>query len=429
MRFLGNVERRLDQVSEDRFYLVLLTLLAAVVACLMTMFALLLHRNFLTIACDTAEFQNAIVNTLDGRWFRDTAYDGPSVLGLHSVLVLALIAPIYAVFPSPTTLFILQVWGIYSAVIPLYLLAVEMTQRRPASFLIALSALASPLFLHMALAPYHPESWIIAALLWSCYFYRRNRPRAFWIALVIAVTSGEQAGPIYIALGASLLLFDDGVPWRKRYGRYALAAGIAWMIFAVGILAPLTHVPEQQNLIAYHYSQWNSTSGGQLVLAWLLHPVATLATLLSPARWVHLFLFVGLPLVLAFFSRRSLVLLLPLPVRAIRGLLRADPVPRAPGYRHEAWRPGPCPRDFRQRTGARLRPGQIPDPECRSRRGVQRRLARGVCRHPARCGRLRPAPLQRLPIEPQQHGHGRPARRESRFQCVGRKWPNAAPTT
>jgi uncharacterized membrane protein len=314
MKFLEKGERWLGRLGEDRFYLVLLSVLAAAVAGAMTVFVLGLHRNFLTIACDTATFQNVIVNTLDGRWFRDTAYNGPNLLGLHSVLALALVAPVYAIFPSPDTLFILQIWGIYSAVIPLYLVAVEMTQRRPMSFLVALSALASPLFLHMAAAPYHPESWIIAAVLWSYYFYRRNRPVGFWIALGVAVTSGEQAGPIYIALGAALLLFDDGLAWRRRYGKYTLTAGLAWMVLAVGLLAPLMHVPGQQNLIAYHYSQWKSGSAGGLALALAQNPAGALGTLLSPARWLHLFLFVGLPLAAAFLSRRSLILLLPFPV-------------------------------------------------------------------------------------------------------------------
>jgi uncharacterized membrane protein len=314
MKFLENGERQLGRLSEDRFYLLLLSVSAAVVAGAMTVFVLGLHRNFLTIACDTAAFQNAIVNTLDGRWFRDTAYDGPNLLGLHGNFVLGLIAPAYAIFPSADTLFILQIWGLYGAVIPLYLVGVEMTQGRLLSFLVALSALACPMFLHMAAAPYHPESWIIAAVLWSYYFYRRGRPVAFWVTLGVALACGEQAGPIYIALGAALLLFDDGLAWRKRYGKYALIAGLAWPAFTVGILAPLAHVSGQQNLIAYHYSQWKSSSAGGLALALAQNPGASLGTLLSPVRWLHLFLFDGLPLVLAFFSRRSMVLLLPFPI-------------------------------------------------------------------------------------------------------------------
>jgi uncharacterized membrane protein len=311
---LEKAEQQLGRLSEERFYLALIVMMTAAAATMMMLFNLDLQRNFLRVSCDTAEFQSAIVNSLDGRWFRDTAYDGPSVLGLHSVLALALVTPIYALFPSPETLFVLQIWGAYSAVIPLYLIALEMTRRPLMSFLIAVSALVCPLFVHMSVAPYHPESWIIAAVLWSYYFYLVNRPVGFWIALALAVTSGELAGPIYISLGLSLLCFDDGLAWRKRYGIYALAAGVIWMVFAVGILSPMTHVPGQQNLIAYHYSQWESHSAKQLALAWIHDPGETIRTLLSPYRWWRLFNFIGLPLVLAFFSRRSLVLLLPFPV-------------------------------------------------------------------------------------------------------------------
>ena len=43
--------------------------MAASVAALMTSFALLLHRNFLTIACDSALMQSGIVNTIHGHWY------------------------------------------------------------------------------------------------------------------------------------------------------------------------------------------------------------------------------------------------------------------------------------------------------------------------------------------------------------------------
>ena len=314
MNFFASCEERLNRLSEERFYLILLSIATVLVAALMTLFALDLHRNFLTIACDTAAFQNTIVNTLDGRWFRDTAYNGPNYLGLHNIPVLLLIAPIYAVYPSADLLFVLQVWGVYSTMIPLYLLGVEILRKPPVAFLIAATALASPIFFHMALAPFHPESWILAAVLWSCLFYRRNQWRGFWISLVFGLSCGEQAPLIYLALGLSWLLCEDGLAWRKRYAKCALAAGFAWLILSVGIVTPSMHSPGQQNLVAYNYSNWGIHSFMGLAGAVAHDPFRALGLLFSPSRWFYLFSLVGLSLVMAFFSLRILILLLPFPV-------------------------------------------------------------------------------------------------------------------
>jgi uncharacterized membrane protein len=314
MKFLASWDLQLTRLSEDRFYLILLTSMAAIIAGLMANFGITLHSNFLTIACDTAEFQNAIINTMHGQWFRNTVYDGPNVLGIHTLFIFLLLAPVYALFPSPNTLFNLQIWSVYSTVIPLYLAAREISGRPLAAFLVAASALLSPMLVHMALAPFHPETWITAAVFWSYYFYRRNRPLAFGIAAGLALSSGEEAAFIYAALGVVLLIIEDGLPWRKRYGAWMLGTAVAWIVLTVGVISPLMHTPGQQNLIAHHYEQWNIESAPGLVFAVLGSPWETFTTLFSPMRWIHIAILIGPPLVLMFFSRSSLILALPLPV-------------------------------------------------------------------------------------------------------------------
>jgi uncharacterized membrane protein len=227
MKFIVQREGMPVRMSDEQFYLVLLSVMAALAAAVMMSFGLDLHHNFLTIACDTSEFQNSIINTLHGHWFRDTVIDGPNLLGMHSLFVFLLIAPLYVLFPSPDTLFTLQIWSVYSTVIPVYLVAREILGRPLAAFLIAASALINPLLVQMALAPFHPETWITAAVFWSYYFYRRNLAVGFWMALGIALTSGEEASFIYLALGTILFVMEDGVAWRKRYGIFMFAASLA----------------------------------------------------------------------------------------------------------------------------------------------------------------------------------------------------------
>jgi uncharacterized membrane protein len=301
-------------MTEERFYLSLLSILAAITAAVVALVALGLHRNFLTIACDTAVLQSGIVNTLHGHWFETDGPGGPSILSAHTTFLLLLVIPIYVLAPSPDTLFVLQIIGVYSTVIPLYLVALEILKRPQIAFGIALIALASPLLVHMAFAPFHLETWIAAAVLWSYLFYLRNVGLGFAAAFFFAVCCGEQAALIYIALGMSLIFFDDGLAWRKPYGRAALLAGLTWVILDALVVVPLARGSYPFNIFSYNYAQWGIHSPTELPRAVLAHPGLAFALLASPSRWIHVGSLMGLPLIMALFSRRSVILLAPFPL-------------------------------------------------------------------------------------------------------------------
>ena len=151
------------RLSDEHFYLSILAAMTGIVVGLVAALALLLHRNFLTIACDTAVLQSAIVNTLHGHWFANNGAGGPSILGSHTTFLLLAVIPFYVLAPFPETLFLVQIAGVYSTAIPLFLLARQMGQKPLVAFVVAGSGLASPLLLNMAFAPFHLESWIAAA--------------------------------------------------------------------------------------------------------------------------------------------------------------------------------------------------------------------------------------------------------------------------
>jgi len=311
MKFLIQREGVAARMSAKRFYLVVLAVMAALVAAIVSNFALDLHRNFLTIACDSALMQSGIVNTLHGNWFSYNGPGGPNLLAAHTVFLLLLLIPIYTIAPSIDTLFVVQIFGVYSTVIPLYLVAGDIIRRPLVAFCIAASALASPFLLHMAVAPCHLETWI--AVLWSYFFYLRNNMVGFCVSLGFAVCCGEQAALIYLALAAALLLIDDGIAWRKRYGMIALGAGFAWILLDITVVIPLMRRSQIINIFAYNYSQWNIKSAFDLPMAVVMHPLQAITLLTNPLRWMHVAGVIGLPLCMALFSWRSLVLLAPLP--------------------------------------------------------------------------------------------------------------------
>ncbi len=164
----------------------------------------------------------------------------------------------------------------------------------------------------MAMAPFHFEGWIAAAALWSYHFYLRNDLPGFVISILAALFCAEQASLIFISLGISLLLVKDDCAWRRRFGMISLLFGVLWLVLAVGVISPLAQT-SGFNIYAYNYTQWGIKSAAGLPGAVLHDPGKALQLFFAPERWLHLLSVVGLLLVTACCSWRSLLLLLPLP--------------------------------------------------------------------------------------------------------------------
>jgi uncharacterized membrane protein len=293
-------------LSDDDFYLSLLALVAILAWGVVTGLALLLHRNFLTIACDTTVLENAMVNTMHGHWFANNGAGGPNVLGSHTTFLLLAVIPFYIVAPYPETLFVLQTAGVFSTVFPLFFLARDFNLKPLLAFMLAFMSLASGFLIHMAMAPFHLETWIAAAALWSYHFYLRGNLLGFVISLLVAVCCGEQASLIFIALGISLLLVKDDHAWRRKFGSISLAVGILWIILDICVVTPYFAGHSDFNIFAYNYADWNVKSFSGLPGAVLNDPVKAIREFLfNPERWGHV--------LAAFCSRRSVLLLLPMP--------------------------------------------------------------------------------------------------------------------
>lgn len=313
MNGLNKGKQWIHATREDCFYFLALAFLLIVTAGTASVMVLTLNHNFLTVACDTALIQNGIVNTLQGQWFRDTIYAGPNILGIHSSFVILLLVPLYALFPSPDMLLVVQAVGIYSAIFPLYLLADAMLKRKAVAFALAVSLALNPLLFYMATASLHPETWILAAVLWSFYFYRANNAPGFWISALFACCCGEMAALIYVSMGAALLFVKDSAPHRKRYGKYALMVGFGWLFFTMFLLFPLMRVPGQSNVFAVHYANWDVKSPLGLILNVGKDPIKAISMLFDLHRWFNLIALMGIFLGAPFLSRQGVILLAPLP--------------------------------------------------------------------------------------------------------------------
>lgn len=300
--------------SEKNAYLILLIILWGVSSFFAIRQALYLFHNFRGILCDTAVTQNAMVNIVHGHIYRETAYCGPNVLGIHSHFIFLPMALIYALFPSVDFFFALQILGAQSFAFPIYWIANKELKRPLLAFFIALASLLNPMLSIFPIVPLHPEVWILPAVLWSYYFYLQKQPWGFWLCFVFAVCCGEHAAIIYAAMGVALLCGGTKVEWGRRYGWYALAGGVGWMLLAMGLIIPLFRSPVQYDNFASKYSHLGVGTPVQLLQFMLTNPVGVFAKICDAERWVHVFNLVGVSLFFSIASLESFILLLPLPL-------------------------------------------------------------------------------------------------------------------
>ncbi|MEJ0000685.1 MAG: hypothetical protein WDO13_16865 [Verrucomicrobiota bacterium] len=86
-----------------------------------------------------------------------------------------------------------------------------------------------------------------------------------------------------------------------------------WLVLAVGVITPYAGGSHPFNIFAYNYTEWGVKSAAGLPGALLHHPGMAVGLALNPYRWDHILLVVGLPLLTAFCSWRTVILLAPAP--------------------------------------------------------------------------------------------------------------------
>lgn len=297
-----------------RYFLALVAVTIAAAVGLI-LFALPFHTNFIPqAACDTAAYQNAIVNTLHGRWFHDTAYNGPNVLGLHSVVILVLIAPIYALFPTMPMLIALQIAVSVSSVWPVYWIAWERLKEARAAFGFGLLVLLSPYFWHVTQMPFHPETLMLPFVLWAWLFYLRRRLSAFVLFLLLAMSCTEQEALLAVVLGLGLIVVHRSEPRARRFGIVAMGVGALWLALYFGVVQPAVRLPEQIRLSTHYYTELGVASTSDVVLYPLRHPQLFLERMLSVPRWVHVYEVAGPLLPLAAIGIEPLLVLVVLSI-------------------------------------------------------------------------------------------------------------------
>lgn len=205
-----------------------------------------LHRYYSFYASfDQGIFNQVFWNNLHGRFFQSSLSSSLSTnvvhhgelprvfyhrLGQHFTPALLLWLPIYALFPSPATLTVLQVTLITGAGIVLYLLAREYLQP-PLAALITASFYAANAVIGPTLANFHDISQIPLFVFSLLLAMEKRRWGLFWLLAVLILLVREDSGISLFGVGVYMVL-------SKRFPR----AGIAVCILSFGYIVALTNL-------------------------------------------------------------------------------------------------------------------------------------------------------------------------------------------
>jgi uncharacterized membrane protein len=233
---------------------------------------------------DFLVYEQPIWNTVHGHPFAQSMYAfTPTHLGVDLVWFELWIAPFYALWQSPVTLFVLISLGAALATISLFLIARE----RFHSAVLGLSCAALYLVYlpvgTITLDEFQPRLFSASALLAAWWCARRRRPVAYWCWLLVALSVRSDVGLVVGCLGLYWLVGKSGSEKRSTsqlvYGLAPAIVGFGYWALAIFVLVP--HFANGHSfLFAVNYV-WLGENTRAIVTTVVTHPLYTLQGVLT----------------------------------------------------------------------------------------------------------------------------------------------------
>jgi uncharacterized membrane protein len=254
---------------------------------------------------DLGNMTQAVWSTAHGRLLETTGLNGDQIsrLGAHTDWFLALLAPLWTIWPSPVLLLVLQVVAVSVGALPVYWLARKhlASERAAAHFAFAYLLYPATQFnTFMPAAGFHAVSLALPLILFAIWFLDEGRLVAFALTAALAATTKEEIAAAVGCLGF-WYAFRTG---RRAVGATMVGLGAAWTL--VNFLLVIPHYSDGLHPFADRYAGVGGTPGG-IVRTAVTDPGALLTTVFTTHKAVYLAL-LFLPL-LGFWALEPLLLL------------------------------------------------------------------------------------------------------------------------
>ncbi len=255
-----------------------------------------LHRYFSFYASfDQGIFNQVFWNNLHGRFFQSSlssslstnvihAGEIPNVayhrLGQHFTPALLLWSPIYALFPSPVTLTVLQVTLITAAGIVLYFLAREYLEH-PLSVIITASFYSANAVIGPTLSNFHDISQIPLFMFTLLLAMEKRKWWLFGLMAVFILAVREDAGIELFGVGFYMIA-------SKRFPRIGIAtcvASFSYILILTNSIMPMFSADISKRFMLERFGQYaNGNEASTLDIIWgmVSNPLRLIVQLVTP---------------------------------------------------------------------------------------------------------------------------------------------------
>ncbi len=255
--------------------------------------------------------------------------------GHHLNLIVVAFVPFYWLGAGPSFLYVSQAFALGLAAIPVYLIARDRFRRPWIGFAFAAAYLMYAPIQWISWANFHPEALVVTPFLFAWWFATKRRWRAFFVALVIALSTREDTALAVIVLGIVLLVRHWDAGRRSKEWTMAtatIALGAMWYVVATRLVIPHFNGGEQPFYIAYFYGNYGDTVP-EVVRTMIAHPDRVVSDATQPDR-LRFYRDLTLPLGgLPLLSPLSLAMAAPQLLASVIGL---SPYARTIRYQYTA---------------------------------------------------------------------------------------------
>ena len=212
----------------------LVWLAAAVFAAVFATLAILRHRAFASGRFDLGNMTQAVWSTAHGDVLSVTDVHGEQIsrLGSHFDPILALLAPLWLLWPSPELLLVVQAVAVGLGALPVFWLAREHLEHELPAAALAGAYLLYPPVQWLTVSDFHPVALACPLLLYAWWFLDQRRLLPFAACAAAAIATKEHVGLAVAGMGVWYAL-----RYRLRTGTaIAAAAGLAAIVAALVVV-------------------------------------------------------------------------------------------------------------------------------------------------------------------------------------------------
>lgn len=257
---------------------------------------LTLHRHYTFYSSyDQGIFNQIFWNSIHGHFFQSSLSSQISGnvaqkgefsqvfyyhLGQHFNPIFLLWLPLYALFPSPATLIVLQVALVTAAGLVLYVLAQHYLEP-PVAAMIAISFYGANAVLGPTLANFHDICPILLLVFGLLLSMEKRWWSLFWLLAALTLAVREDAGLGLFGVGFYLIV-------SRRYPRIGLAVctlSFTYMLIVTNLIMELFDNDVSQRLMIQQFGQYtDSSEASPLNIIWgmVSHPWHLVRELFSP---------------------------------------------------------------------------------------------------------------------------------------------------